>query len=53
MHEENFHISYLICLYILVAARRFLGMGAADSRSLRFGNYVCMQHFVRRTKLFP
>jgi hypothetical protein len=36
-------------LAILVAVRRFRGMGAADSRSLRYDNYVCMQHFVRRT----
>jgi hypothetical protein len=35
-------------LAILVAVRRFLGMGAADSRSLRFDTYVRMQHFVRR-----
>jgi hypothetical protein len=34
---------------ILVAVRRFLGMGATDSRSLRFVCYVRMQHFVRRT----
>jgi hypothetical protein len=32
-------------LAILVALRRFLGMGAADSRSLRYDNYVRMQHF--------
>jgi hypothetical protein len=31
----------------LVAIRRFLGMGAADSRSLRFESFVRMQHFVR------
>jgi hypothetical protein len=31
---------------ILVAVRRFRGMGAADSRSLRSDNYVRMQHFV-------
>jgi hypothetical protein len=34
---------------ILVAARRFLDMRAANSRSLRSKNYVRMQHFVRRT----
>jgi hypothetical protein len=33
---------------IQVAFRRFLGMGATDSRSLRFDNYVRMQHFGRR-----
>jgi hypothetical protein len=32
---------------ILVAVRRFLGMGVADSRSLRYDFYVRMQHFVR------
>jgi GTP-sensing pleiotropic transcriptional regulator CodY len=31
---------------ILVAVRRFRGMGVVDSRSLRSGNYVRMQHFV-------
>jgi hypothetical protein len=35
-------------LAILVAVRRFPCMGAADSRSLRSGNYVRMQHFARR-----
>jgi hypothetical protein len=34
---------------ILVAFLHCHGMDAADSRSLRFDNYVCMQHFVRRT----
>jgi len=38
---------------ILVAVRRFFGMGAADSRSLRSGIYVRMQHFVRRTTCVP
>jgi hypothetical protein len=40
-------------MVILVAVRRFLGMDAADSRSLRYDNYVCMQHFVRRTTFAP
>jgi hypothetical protein len=35
-------------LAILVAVRRFHGMGDADSRSLRSDRYVRMQHFVRR-----
>jgi hypothetical protein len=35
-------------LAILVAMRRFLGMGAMDSRSLRSDSYVRLQHFVRR-----
>ena len=35
-------------LAILVAARRFLGMGAAKSRALRFDNNVRMQHLVGR-----
>jgi hypothetical protein len=35
----------------LVAFSRFHGMGVADSRSLRSGIYVRMQHFVRRTTL--
>jgi hypothetical protein len=34
---------------ILVAVRRFLGMGIADSRSLRYESYVRMHHFVRRS----
>jgi hypothetical protein len=29
------------------------GMGAADSRSLRFDSYVRMQHFVRRSDYVP
>jgi hypothetical protein len=36
-------------LAILVADRRFLRMGVGDSRSLRYDNYVRMQHFVLRT----
>jgi hypothetical protein len=37
-------------LAILVALRRFHGMGVADSRSsLRFDIYVRMRHFVRRS----
>jgi hypothetical protein len=36
-------------LAILVAIRRFRGMSAADSRSLRFGSYVRTYHFVRLT----
>jgi hypothetical protein len=35
------------CMAILVACRRFLGMGATDSRSLRSDNHVRMQYFVR------
>jgi hypothetical protein len=35
-------------LAILVVVRRFLGMGAADSRSLCSDSSVRMQHFVRR-----
>jgi hypothetical protein len=38
------------CLEILVAASRFLGMGVADSHSLRF---VRMQHFVVRSTYVP
>jgi hypothetical protein len=38
---------------VVVAARRFLGMNFADSRSLRSNNYVRMQHFVRRTTCVP
>jgi hypothetical protein len=37
----------------LVVVRRFLGMGAVDSRSLRSDNYVRMQHFVRRSTSNP
>jgi hypothetical protein len=40
-------------LAILVAVRRFLGMGVVDSRSLRFDNYVRMQHIVRRSIYIP
>jgi hypothetical protein len=36
-------------LAILVVVRRFPGMGAADSRSLRSDSYARMQHFVRRS----
>jgi hypothetical protein len=39
-------------LAILVAVRRLHGIGVAYSRSLRYDNYVRMQHFVRRTT-FP
>jgi hypothetical protein len=35
-------------LAILVAIRRFHGMGVVDSHSLRSDSYVCMHHFVRR-----
>jgi hypothetical protein len=38
---------------ILVAFRRFHGMGAANSRSLRFDTYVRMRHFVRRITSLP
>jgi NAD-specific glutamate dehydrogenase len=40
-------------LAIPVAIRRFPSMGAADSRSLRYDNYVRMQNFVRRTTYVP
>jgi hypothetical protein len=40
-------------LAISVAVRRFPGMGAADSRSLRFDSYIRMQHFVRRYTFVP
>jgi hypothetical protein len=36
-------------LAILVVVRRFHGMGATDSRSLRSDNYVGIHHFVRRS----
>jgi hypothetical protein len=36
-------------LAILVAVRRFSGMGVGDSRSLRSDSYVRLQHFARRT----
>jgi hypothetical protein len=39
---------------ILVAARRrFLGMGATDSPSLRYDSYVRMEHFVRQSTFVP
>jgi hypothetical protein len=40
-------------LAIMVAVRRFLGMGAGDSRSLRSSSYVRMHHFVRRSTYVP
>jgi hypothetical protein len=40
-------------LFILVAVRRFHDMGDDGSRSLRFDNYVRMQHFVRRSTYIP
>jgi hypothetical protein len=40
-------------LAILVAVRRFFGMGATNSRSLRSHSYVRMQHFVRRNTSVP
>jgi hypothetical protein len=40
-------------LAILVALRRFPGMGAADSPSLRYESYVRMQYFVRQTTHVP
>jgi hypothetical protein len=40
-------------LAILVVVRRFPGMGAAGSRSLRSDSYVRMQHFVRRSTYVP
>jgi hypothetical protein len=40
-------------LAILVAVRRFLGMGVDDSRSLRYDSYVSMQNFVRQTTFGP
>jgi hypothetical protein len=43
----------VVRLATLVVVRRFPGMGAADSRSLRSGNYVRMQHFVRRSTYVP
>jgi hypothetical protein len=36
------------CVAILVVVRRLPSMGFADSRSFRFDNFACMQHFVRR-----
>jgi hypothetical protein len=40
-------------LDILVAVRRFLGMGDASSHSLRFESYILMQHFARRSTYVP
>jgi hypothetical protein len=40
-------------LEILVAVRRFHGMGAPDSHPLRYDSYVRMQHFVRRCTYVP
>jgi hypothetical protein len=40
-------------LAVLVAVRRFHGMGAAHSRSLRSYCYVRMQHFVRQNNYVP
>jgi hypothetical protein len=41
------------CLAVLVVVRRFLGMGAADSRSLRPDMYIRMYHFLRQTTYVP
>jgi hypothetical protein len=41
------------CLAILVAVRRFHGMGVVDSRSLRCDSYGRMQNFVRLTTFGP
>jgi hypothetical protein len=38
---------------ILVAVRRSLGMGVADSRSLRSESYVRMKRFTRRNVYVP
>jgi hypothetical protein len=49
-------LARLLLLYrlaILVAFRRFLGMGFVDCCSLRFDIYVRMHHFVRRYTYFP
>jgi hypothetical protein len=40
-------------LAIFVALRRFLGMGAHGSRSLRSGSFVRIQHFGRQTTFVP
>jgi hypothetical protein len=40
-------------LAILVADRRFPGIGVADSRSLRSYRYVRMQDFDRRSPCVP
>jgi hypothetical protein len=40
-------------LAILVVVRRFPGMGAADSRSLRSNDYVRMHHLARRSIYVP
>jgi hypothetical protein len=40
-------------LSISVVVRHFPSMGAAYYRSLRYDNYVRMQHFVRRTTYVP
>jgi hypothetical protein len=40
-------------LAILVGVRRFNGMGAADSRPLRYDSYVRTQNFVRRYTSVP
>jgi hypothetical protein len=40
-------------LAILLAVRRFHGMGVVDSRPLRSDSYIRMQHFVRRSTSVP
>jgi hypothetical protein len=40
-------------LTIFLDVRRFLGIGAADSRSWRSGSHVRMHHFVRRSTSIP
>jgi hypothetical protein len=40
-------------LAVLVAVRRFPGIGVVDSRSLCSDSYLRMHHFVRRTTYVP
>jgi hypothetical protein len=46
-------VELVVRLSILVAFCRFPRIGDADSRPLRYDNYVRMQHFVRRTTYVP
>jgi hypothetical protein len=50
---RRWQLTRLIVWLIWVVVRCFRGMGVADFRSLRFNNYIHMQHFVRRTTSFP
>jgi hypothetical protein len=46
-------VKLVVRLAILVAVRRFRGMGASNSPSLRFDYYVGMHYVIRRYTYVP